>query len=100
MRPELRWNDLHRLREMTSLPIWIKGIHRVDDVEKALKAEVSGIIVSNHGGRQIDGGIGALHALDRIATHYKGQRSEERRVGKECRSGWWQDHTERETTDR
>jgi len=73
MRPELRWNDLHRLREMTSLPIWIKGIHRVDDVEKALKAEVSGIIVSNHGGRQIDGGIGALHALDRIATHYKGQ---------------------------
>lgn len=71
MRPELRWEDLHRLRAMTSLPIWVKGIHAIEDVEKALEAEVSGIIVSNHGGRQIDGGIGALYALDEIAKEYK-----------------------------
>ena len=75
MRPELRWSDFHRLREMTSLPIWAKGIHAVEDVEKAVKAGVSGIIVSNHGGRQIDGGEGALHALDRIAKQYKGEIS-------------------------
>jgi len=71
MRPELRWNDLHRLREMTRLPIWIKGVHVPDDVEKALDSGVSGVIVSNHGGRQIDGGMAALDALDQIAERYK-----------------------------
>lgn len=73
MRPELRWEDLARLREMTRLPILVKGIHVPEDVEKAMDAGVSGVIVSNHGGRQIDGGVAALDALDRIGEKYKGK---------------------------
>ena len=66
MRPELRWEDLERLRDMTSLPIMVKGIQRVEDANRAFDSGVDGIIVSNHGGRQIDGGIGALECLDKI----------------------------------
>lgn len=73
MRPELRWEDLTRLREMTRLPILVKGIHVPEDVEKAINAGVSGVIISNHGGRQIDGGVAALVALDRIGKKYKGK---------------------------
>ncbi len=66
MRPELRWADLDRLRRMTNLPILVKGIQTVDDARLAFDSGVDGIIVSNHGGRQIDGGTGALICLDRI----------------------------------
>lgn len=71
MRPELRWEDLKRLREMTSLPILVKGIHDVEDAKSAVAAGVDGIIVSNHGGRQIDGGCGALFALEMISNELK-----------------------------
>lgn len=66
MRPELRWKDLDRLRQMTHLPILVKGIQTVEDAQQAFETGVDGIIVSNHGGRQIDGGAGALICLDKI----------------------------------
>ncbi|MGE5072146.1 MAG: lactate 2-monooxygenase [Anaerolineae bacterium] len=62
-RPSLTWDDLKFLREHTRLPILLKGILRADDAQKALKAGVDGLIVSNHGGRQVDGAIASLDAL-------------------------------------
>ena len=59
----LTWADLARLREWTSLPVLLKGIVRGDDAQLAIEHGVDGIVVSNHGGRQVDGSVGALDAL-------------------------------------
>ena len=59
----LTWDDLARLREWTSLPILLKGIVRSDDARRALEHGIDGIVVSNHGGRQVDGSIAALDGL-------------------------------------
>jgi isopentenyl diphosphate isomerase/L-lactate dehydrogenase-like FMN-dependent dehydrogenase len=65
--PSLNWEDIGQLREMTSLPIAIKGIQHVEDAREAVRRGLDGIVVSNHGGRQVDGAIGALDALQPIA---------------------------------
>ncbi|MBK7870169.1 MAG: lactate 2-monooxygenase [Saprospiraceae bacterium] len=65
-RPSLTWEDLSFLREQTKLPILLKGILHPDDARKALDKGMDGIIVSNHGGRQVDGAIGAFGALSSI----------------------------------
>jgi lactate 2-monooxygenase len=59
----LRWEDLAWLRELTSLPILVKGVLTAEDAVRALSAGVDGILVSNHGGRQVDGAVAALDAL-------------------------------------
>jgi isopentenyl diphosphate isomerase/L-lactate dehydrogenase-like FMN-dependent dehydrogenase len=59
----LTWDDLARLREWTSLPVLLKGILRGDDARRALDQGVDGLVVSNHGGRQVDGSVSALDAL-------------------------------------
>ncbi|MBZ5647199.1 MAG: lactate 2-monooxygenase [Acidobacteriia bacterium] len=59
----LTWQHLHQLREYTRLPILLKGILHPDDARKALEHGADGILVSNHGGRQVDGAIAALDAL-------------------------------------
>ncbi len=64
--PTVTWKDLAWLREQTSLPIVLKGIVHDDDARRALDAGVDGLIVSNHGGRQVDGAIGALDALPAV----------------------------------
>jgi lactate 2-monooxygenase len=61
------WADLARLTQTTRLPILVKGILHPDDARRALDAGVAGVIVSNHGGRQLDGAIAALDALPSIA---------------------------------
>jgi isopentenyl diphosphate isomerase/L-lactate dehydrogenase-like FMN-dependent dehydrogenase len=61
--PGLTWDDLGFLREHTELPILVKGVLHPDDARRAVGAGVDGIVVSNHGGRQVDGAIGALAAL-------------------------------------
>jgi lactate 2-monooxygenase len=61
--PALTWDDLDWLRGETDLPILVKGVLRGDDAATALAHGVDGIVVSNHGGRQVDGSIGALDAL-------------------------------------
>jgi lactate 2-monooxygenase len=66
--PALSWDDLAWLREQTSLPIVIKGIQHVDDAREAAARGADGIIVSNHGGRQVDGAIASLDALPPIAA--------------------------------
>ncbi|WP_425147265.1 alpha-hydroxy-acid oxidizing protein [Deinococcus sp.] len=62
-RPDLNWDDLSRLREWTRLPILLKGILHPDDAREAVQRGADALIVSNHGGRQIDGSLGALDAL-------------------------------------
>ena len=64
--PTVTWADLAWLREQTRLPIVLKGIVHADDARRAVQAGVDGLIVSNHGGRQVDGAIGALDALPPI----------------------------------
>jgi isopentenyl diphosphate isomerase/L-lactate dehydrogenase-like FMN-dependent dehydrogenase len=65
--PSLNWNDLEWLREQTSLPIVVKGIQHPDDAREAVERGIDGIVVSNHGGRQVDGAIGSLDALPAIS---------------------------------
>jgi lactate 2-monooxygenase len=64
--PTLTWDDLRFLREHTQLPILLKGILHSADAERALDYGVSGIIVSNHGGRQVDGAVASLDCLPQI----------------------------------
>jgi isopentenyl diphosphate isomerase/L-lactate dehydrogenase-like FMN-dependent dehydrogenase len=61
--PGLSWDHLATLRRRTSLPILLKGILHPDDAARALEAGVDGLIVSNHGGRQVDRSIASLDAL-------------------------------------
>jgi lactate 2-monooxygenase len=65
--PSLTWDELGWLREQTSLPILVKGIQHVDDAREAARRGIDGIVVSNHGGRQVDGAIASLDALPPIA---------------------------------
>ena len=64
--PSLTWEDLADLREETDLPLIVKGVLHPDDAERAVECGADGVIVSNHGGRQVDGAIGALTALPGI----------------------------------
>ena len=59
----LEWSDLDWLRGQTALPILVKGVLTEEDAREALAHGVDGIIVSNHGGRQVDGAVAALDAL-------------------------------------
>ncbi|HMC49034.1 MAG TPA: alpha-hydroxy-acid oxidizing protein, partial [Solirubrobacterales bacterium] len=63
----LTWDDLAWLREQTELPLLVKGVLRGDDALLARERGVDGIVVSNHGGRQVDGALGSLDALAPIA---------------------------------
>ena len=68
----LTWDDLSFLRQHTRLPILLKGILHPDDARKALDHGVDGLIVSNHGGRQMDGCLAALDALPPIVEAVQG----------------------------
>jgi isopentenyl diphosphate isomerase/L-lactate dehydrogenase-like FMN-dependent dehydrogenase len=66
--PALTWNDLAFLRRHTRLPVILKGVLHADDARKALDHGVEGVIVSNHGGRQLDGAVAALDALPAVVA--------------------------------
>jgi len=72
-RPSLSWEDLSFLRSLTDLPILLKGILSPDDARKAVEADMDGIIVSNHGGRQVDGSISSVDALSTITQTIEGE---------------------------
>ena len=59
----LTWDDLDWLRGLTSLPLLVKGVLTAEDALAARERGVDGIIVSNHGGRQVDGAVASLDAL-------------------------------------
>lgn len=62
----LTWDDLDWLTDQTDLPVVLKGILHPDDARKAVEKGAEGVVVSNHGGRQVDNAIGALDALPGI----------------------------------
>ncbi|WP_254765855.1 alpha-hydroxy-acid oxidizing protein [Salinilacihabitans rarus] len=62
----LTWADLEWLRGLTDLPILVKGIVHPEDAELAVESGADGVIVSNHGGRQVDNALPAIEALPRV----------------------------------
>jgi L-lactate dehydrogenase (cytochrome)/(S)-mandelate dehydrogenase len=75
IRPELDWDDFAWMREHWSGPLYIKGVLSADDAERAVDLGATGVVVSNHGGRQLDGDVASLDALPAIADRV-GDRAE------------------------
>jgi lactate 2-monooxygenase len=72
-RSDLTWDDLARLRGMTTLPILVKGVQHPGDARLALEHGADGIVVSNHGGRQVDGAVASLDALPGVVAEVGGR---------------------------
>jgi lactate 2-monooxygenase len=72
-RPSLSWDDLAFLRERTRLPILLKGILHPADAVAAIEHGMDGIVVSNHGGRQVDGAVGTMDVLPGIVDAVAGR---------------------------
>lgn len=66
--PSLTWRDVEWLQSLTPLPVAAKGILRGDDALRAVEYGVKAVIVSNHGGRQLDGAIATIDALSEVVT--------------------------------
>lgn len=71
--PSLAWKDLDWLRSQTRLPVLLKGILSADDAARAMDADASGLIVSNHGGRNLDTVPATIDALPAIAAKVAGR---------------------------
>ncbi len=67
-RPSITWTDLAWLRAQTRLPLLLKGVLHPDDARRAVDSGVDGLVVSTHGGRQVDRSIGALDALPDVVA--------------------------------
>ena len=72
-RPSLSWEDLPFLRERTTRPILLKGVLHPEDARRAVAEGIAGLIVSNHGGRQVDGAIATIEALPGVVEAVDGQ---------------------------
>jgi len=69
----LTWDDIGWLRSITSLPVLVKGVLTAEDARLAVDAGVAGIVVSNHGGRQLDTAISSLDALPEVVAVVAGR---------------------------
>jgi len=75
MDPSLNWEVIKWIRSITTLPLILKGVHRADDAVLAAEMGVNGIIVSNHGGRQLDTVLSGVELLIPIAQALKKYRN-------------------------
>jgi 4-hydroxymandelate oxidase len=71
--PSLTWDAIAWLRSITKLPVLVKGIVRADDAVRAVEHGAAGIVVSNHGGRQLDASPATIDVLPRIADALGGR---------------------------
>jgi 4-hydroxymandelate oxidase len=71
--PALTWSAIGWLRSLTKLPVLVKGIVRADDAARAVAAGASGIVVSNHGGRQLDAAPATIDVLARVVDAVGGK---------------------------
>lgn len=71
--PTISWRDVEWLRSITKLPIIIKGVVRADDARRAIEMGARGIVVSNHGGRQLDTSPATIEALPRVVEAVDGR---------------------------
>ncbi|MGD0477865.1 MAG: alpha-hydroxy-acid oxidizing protein [Nitrososphaerales archaeon] len=65
-RAQFTWDDVSRIRDRTKLPLVLKGVLRPDDAKEAIEKGVNGVVVSNHGGRNLDGIISPIDVLTEI----------------------------------
>ncbi len=73
--PSFCWDDLKRFRDLWPRKLMLKGVIRADDAERAVAIGVDGIVISNHGGRQLDGATSAIEALPAIVRSVGGRTS-------------------------
>src|SRR5262245_28856385 len=73
--PSFSWDDVKRFRDGWPRKLLLKGVLRADDAERAVALGVDGLVLSNHGGRQLDGAISALDALPEVARAVGGRAS-------------------------
>jgi L-lactate dehydrogenase (cytochrome)/(S)-mandelate dehydrogenase len=66
--PSMNWKDVEALRKVWAGPLLLKGVLHPDEARKAVEHGIDGVIVSNHGGRQLDGAASSLDALPGIAA--------------------------------
>jgi 4-hydroxymandelate oxidase len=66
--PSASFDDIGWLRELSGLPVLVKGVLRADDARRCIDAGAAGVIVSNHGGRQLDGSVSTAAALPEVAA--------------------------------
>jgi 4-hydroxymandelate oxidase len=71
--PSLSWPDLDWLRSLSDLPVLVKGVVHPDDARLAIEHGAAGVIVSNHGGRQLDTAPATLDVLAEIAAAVDGR---------------------------
>jgi 4-hydroxymandelate oxidase len=71
--PALTWDAVDWLRSITALPVLVKGVVRADDAARAIERGAAGVVVSNHGGRQLDAAPATIDALPRIADAVAGR---------------------------
>ncbi|GMU52455.1 MAG: alpha-hydroxy-acid oxidizing enzyme [Candidatus Xenobia bacterium] len=71
--PDLGWKDLEWLCGLTGLPVLVKGVVRPDDAVRSLEHGAAGVVVSNHGGRQLDTAVASIRALPRVAEAMAGR---------------------------
>ena len=71
--PSVTWSDLERLAEEAQLPVYIKGVMTAEDARLAVEHGVAGVVVSNHGGRQLDGVSATLDVLPEVVEAIGGQ---------------------------
>jgi isopentenyl diphosphate isomerase/L-lactate dehydrogenase-like FMN-dependent dehydrogenase len=71
--PTLTWRDLEQLASGSDLPILLKGVLTAEDAQLALQHGAAGVIVSNHGGRQLDGVAPSVEALSEVADAVSGR---------------------------
>src|SRR5712691_9930574 len=71
--PSLTWSEVDWLKRLSPLPIVLKGIMTAEDAKLAVDHEVNGVVVSNHGGRQLDSTLGSLDALPEVVAAVKGR---------------------------
>jgi isopentenyl diphosphate isomerase/L-lactate dehydrogenase-like FMN-dependent dehydrogenase len=71
--PSLSWKDLEWLRSVCDLPLVVKGILTAEDARLAVRHGAAGLVVSNHGGRQLDGVAASLDALPEVVEAVSGQ---------------------------
>jgi 4-hydroxymandelate oxidase len=71
--PALTWRAVEWLRSITTLPVLVKGVVRADDAARAIEAGAAGVVVSNHGGRQLDASPATIEVLARVVDAVAGR---------------------------
>jgi (S)-mandelate dehydrogenase len=73
--PSLCWDDLRRFRDLWKGKLLLKGVLRADDATRAVECGVDGVILSNHGGRQLDGAVCGMDVLPEVVREIGGRAS-------------------------